>query len=151
MSGQEVVLVLGVVGTLITALAALYRTRGENRNKGQEVKQAIDAAIDARAKEELDRLYARVETLDKRVTTLEQERDAAKRERDAAEDARDLAEQREQDAIKFAERLRNVLLSWFSQMKAWDQGGRVGPWPIPPDEDMRLVDRRYQPEGAPNV
>lgn len=59
--GHIVTLALGVL-TLIGVLATVWGTRGKTKS---DAKSALDARIDARVNDELERVYARIDAVEK--------------------------------------------------------------------------------------
>lgn len=74
---------LGLVGSLVLLAGSVFvfiKGRGENKNKTNEIKLALDKQIDERIERELNKSYVKVDELEKVKTDLSSELSGVKGE-----------------------------------------------------------------------
>lgn len=121
-SPELVIACISLLGTAVGGWFIYAGTRGKTR---ADAKSALDARIDERVQAELERVYARVQVLEEELETMKAS---------------------ESSAVRTTDRIRSVVRTWFSELRAWDRSGHVGPLPLPSDESMRLLDLEYPKE-----
>ena len=78
-------LIIPIIGGLFLALAALIGYLGTRGKTRADAKQSMDARIDERVGDELNRLYARITTLEAELETVRRRLDEADRKADLSE------------------------------------------------------------------
>lgn len=121
------ILPAGTIAAILTALVTWYIGRGTNKNKAEEV-EAEKIRTSLAGNLELTKYVREQITAEVAAATkpLREELDALRKE------LRQVIA-RERDT-------KTIIRRWFQRLTWWDEHGRVGPMPMPAEEDMHLLD-----------